>query len=85
MIKELVVHVAQRPDALSSESVQVPGAEVGRQPCGQRRRLSERPSGSWGTEAGSGDADYCLGACTCSMLSCTTLRLDVSLFLSAFR
>ena len=46
MIKELAVHVAQRPDALSSESVRVPGAEEGGQPRGQQRRVSEHPSGS---------------------------------------
>lgn len=61
MIKELVVHVAQRPDALSSGQCRC-REQRWRQPCGQRRRLSERPSGSWGTEAGSSDADYCLGS-----------------------
>jgi len=53
----LVVHVAQRPDALSLESVQVPGTEEGGQPRGQQRRVSEHPSGSWGTKAGGGDAE----------------------------
>ena len=36
MIKELAVHMAQRPDALSSESVQVTGAEEGDSPEGSR-------------------------------------------------